>query len=124
MLGASTAAQAASAVMVHGPAFLIPSLHAGGLSLAEAGLVAAAPMAGVCVALIPWGFVTDRRGERLVLLLGLVGAAGFGGVAAPAGSPGAPAAAAGPAGLAAARRNGAPRRGGGGWVPAGGRPGG
>ena len=34
-----------SAVMVHGPAFLIPVLHEReGLTLAQAGLVAAAPM--------------------------------------------------------------------------------
>src|SRR5262249_57222104 len=76
MLAASTLAQASTAVMVHGPAFLIAALHEQlGLSLAEAGLVAAAPMVGVMVALVPWGIVTDRRGERVVLLTGLVGAA-------------------------------------------------
>ena len=32
------------------------------------GLVAAAPMAGVTCALVAWGVVTDRRGERVVLL--------------------------------------------------------
>ena len=47
MLAASTLAQAATAVMVHGPAFLIPALHAGGMSLAEAGLVAASPTISV-----------------------------------------------------------------------------
>jgi sugar phosphate permease len=72
MLGASTVAQAAAAVMVHGPAFLIPALHEQeGLSLAEAGLVAAAPTVGVMLALVGWGWVTDRRGERFVLLVGL-----------------------------------------------------
>ena len=73
MLGASTLAQAATAVMVHGPAFLIPALHARGLSLAEAGLVAAAPTVGVMLTLVAWGAVTDRRGERFVLLAGLAG---------------------------------------------------
>lgn len=73
MLGASTLAQAATAVMVHGPAFLIPALHAQGLSLAEAGLVAAAPTVGVMLTLVAWGAVTDRRGERFVLLVGLGG---------------------------------------------------
>jgi MFS family permease len=83
MLAASTLAQAASAVMVHGPAFLIPTLHQrAGLTLAEAGLVAAAPLAGVMVALVPWGLVTDRRGERVVLLAGLLGAATFGALGA------------------------------------------
>jgi sugar phosphate permease len=72
MLGASTLAQAAAAVMVHGPAFLIPALHdRGGLSLAEAGLVAASPTVGVMLTLILWGAVTDRLGERFVLLTGL-----------------------------------------------------
>ena len=72
MLAAGTAAQAASAVMAHGPAFLIPSLvEQEGLSLAEAGVVAAAPMVGVMCALVAWGVVTDRTGERFVLLSGL-----------------------------------------------------
>ncbi|HEY0952339.1 MFS transporter, partial [Nocardioides sp.] len=71
MLGASTLAQAATAVMVHGPAFLIPTLHAQGMSLTEAGLVAAAPTLGVMLTLVAWGAVTDRRGERFVLLCGL-----------------------------------------------------
>jgi MFS family permease len=86
MLVASTLAQAATSVMIHGPAFLIPALHERGLSLAQAGLVAAAPMAGVMVALVPWGLLTDRRGERLVLLSGLVGCLVFGALAALSGS--------------------------------------
>jgi sugar phosphate permease len=82
MLAASTIAQAAAAVMIHGPAFLIPSLVTDeGLSLAEAGLVAAAPMAGVTCALVAWGLVTDRRGERVVLLAGLTSTALAGAVA-------------------------------------------
>ncbi|MFC6343673.1 MFS transporter, partial [Nocardioides hankookensis] len=61
MLAASTLAQAAAAVMIHGPAFLIPTLHEReGLSLAEAGLVAAAPTIGVMLTLVAWGWVTDR----------------------------------------------------------------
>ena len=76
MLAASTVAQAAASLMIHGPAFLIPTLVTDeGLSLAQAGLVAAAPMAGVTCALVAWGLVTDRRGERLVLLTGLTGTA-------------------------------------------------
>jgi sugar phosphate permease len=73
MLAASTLAQAAAAVVVHGPAFLIPALHARrGMSLAEAGLVAASPTVGVMATLVLWGLVSDRRGERFVLLTGLV----------------------------------------------------
>lgn len=75
MLVASTLAQAASAVMVHGPAFLIPTLHREGMSLPEAGLVAAAPSVGIMLTLAAWGWVTDRRGERFVLLSGLAGTA-------------------------------------------------
>lgn len=76
MLGVSTAAQAGSAVMIHGPAFLIPALHRDhGLTLAGAGLVAAAPIAGVMVALVAWGAVVDRLGERFVLLAGLIATA-------------------------------------------------
>jgi len=120
MLGASTVAQASTAVMVHGPAFLIPSLHAReGLSLAEAGLVAGAPMAGVCLALVPWGIVTDRRGERLVLLAGLVGAAVFGIVAAFSREVVPLALALGLAGVAAASSNVASGRVVVGWFPAG-----
>ncbi|GAB6984180.1 MFS transporter [Nocardioides pyridinolyticus] len=71
MLGASTLAQAAAAVMIHGPAFLIPTLHASGMSLTQAGAVAAAPTLGVMLTLVAWGWVTDHRGERFVLLTGL-----------------------------------------------------
>ena len=82
MLGASTLAQAAAAIMVHGPAFLIPALHAGGLSLPEAGLVAAAPTVGVMLALVAWGAVSDRYGERFALLGGLAATTVFGALAA------------------------------------------
>lgn len=120
MLGASTLAQAASAVMVHGPAFLIPALHDQlGLSLAEAGLVAAAPMLGVMLALVPWGVVTDRRGERLVLLLGLSGATVAGALAALSGSPVLLALGLGLAGLTSASCNVASGRVVVGWFPVG-----
>ncbi len=83
ILGVSFLAQAASAVTVHGPAFLIPALHSHrGMSLATAGLVAAAPTVGVMAALIGWGYVVDVVGERRVLLLGLAGTGGFGVLAA------------------------------------------
>ncbi|MDN7120959.1 MFS transporter [Nocardioides sp. ChNu-153] len=73
ILGAGTVAQAASAITVNGPAFLIPTLHRGeGLTLAQAGLVASAPLAGIMVTLYAWGAVVDRRGERFGLLAGLL----------------------------------------------------
>ncbi len=81
MLGASTLAQASAAVMMHGPAFLIPALcEQRGLSLAEAGAVAAAPMVGVMLTLVAWGLLSDRRGERLALVAGLALTAAAGGL--------------------------------------------
>lgn len=83
MLAASLVAQAASAITAHGPVFLIPALHhRRGMSLAGAGLIAAAPTIGVMVTLIAWGYVVDRFGERRALLAGLVGTTLFGVVAA------------------------------------------
>lgn len=74
MLAAGVLAQLASAVTVHGPAFLIPTLHRDrGLSLAHAGLVVAAPTVGVMLTLVPWGAAADRWGERVCLALGLLG---------------------------------------------------
>ena len=87
MLAASTLAQAAAAVMIHGPAFLIPTLHERGLSLAEAGAVAAAPTIGVMLTLVAWGWVTDHRGERFVLLTGLAATVAAGVAAALSGGP-------------------------------------
>ena len=79
MLGAGTLAQAAATVMNTGPAFLIPSLVSDeGLTLAQAGLVAGAPVAGGACTLVAWGLLCDRRGERLTLLTGLVAAAVLG----------------------------------------------
>ena len=72
MLGVSTAAQAAAAVTIHGPAFLIPALHEQrGLSLPTAALVAGASMFGVMTTLVAWGWIVDRFGEKSTLLAGL-----------------------------------------------------
>ncbi len=72
MLAVGTTAQAASAAMIQGPAFLIPVLHERlGMSLPEAGLVASAPMAGLVCTLVAWGVVVDRRGERFAMVVGL-----------------------------------------------------
>lgn len=72
ILIAGTVAQASSAITLHGAPFLIPALRDEGMSLTLAASVAAAPTLGVMVALVPWGMVTDRLGERFVLLAGLV----------------------------------------------------
>src|ERR1700712_484998 len=82
MLGASVAAQAGASVAINGPAFLIPSLQdTRGLSLTQAGTVAAAPIAGVMVTLFLWGLLVDRIGERRVLLAGLAGTVVLGALA-------------------------------------------
>lgn len=75
-LTATTCAQ----VFINGAAFLIPVLHTDrGLDLAQAGLLSSMASFGLVVALIPWGYVVDRIGERIVLSLGsaLIAAATF-----------------------------------------------
>lgn len=72
MLAVSTLALAASTFTTGGIAFLIPALvDQRGMSLAEAGIIAAAPLAGTMVTLFAWGVAVDRVGERAVLSLGL-----------------------------------------------------
>lgn len=74
MLAVSTFAQAAASVAINGAAFLIPVLvHDGGLSLTQAGTLAALPLVGVLCTLLLWGAAVDRYGERAVLLAGLGG---------------------------------------------------
>ncbi|RNL60484.1 MFS transporter [Nocardioides marmoriginsengisoli] len=75
MLGLSTLGQSASSAAVNGPAFLIPALHHGGLSLATAGLIAAAAIAGSTCTLVLWGAVVDASGERFVLVSSLASSA-------------------------------------------------
>ena len=73
MLAVGVTAQTATTIVTVTPAFLIPLLHTErGLSLAQAGLLAAAPNLGLVLALILWGAATDRWGERVVLVTGLV----------------------------------------------------
>ena len=43
------------------------------LSLGETGVLISASLAGSVVSLVPWGYATDRYGERLVLVAGLGG---------------------------------------------------
>lgn len=72
VLALGVLAQTAGTLVVTAPALLIPYLHANGLSLAQAGLLASAPTAGMVLTLIAWGAVTDRIGERVVIAGGLV----------------------------------------------------
>jgi len=72
MLAIGVGAQVAGTVFVTTPAFLIPLLHLQrGLSLAEAGTLAAAPTLGLVLTLIAWGALADRIGERWVIAGGL-----------------------------------------------------
>jgi sugar phosphate permease len=64
-------AVAAGCAVQYGTPFLIPALLADGLSLAQAGLLAGCPVAGLLITLLLWGVIADRRGERLVLSCGL-----------------------------------------------------
>lgn len=73
LLVVSMFAQVAGTVFVNGAPFLIPYFHLErGLSLVEAGTIAAAPLAGVMVSLVIWGLVVDRVGERTSMAAGLV----------------------------------------------------
>ena len=72
MLGVGVLAQVAGTVFVTAPAFLIPLLHLErGVSLVEAGVLAAAPTFGLVLTLIAWGALADRIGERWVIAGGL-----------------------------------------------------
>ncbi len=71
MLGIGLFATLCANVFINGIAFLIPTLHDEfGLNLARAGLISAMPKFGMVFTLIPWGYLVDRAGERLVLWLG------------------------------------------------------
>ncbi len=72
VLGLGLGAQISGTVFVTAPAFLIPLLHTErGLTLAEAGLLAAVPNIGLVFTLIAWGALADRIGERWVIAGGL-----------------------------------------------------
>lgn len=75
MLGLGMAAQAAATVFLFGLPFLLPELRADtGLPLGRLGILIGCPSAGMLLALIAWGAVADRYGERLVMTIGLTGA--------------------------------------------------
>lgn len=72
ILAVGVAAQATTASFLYGMPFLIPSLQSEhGLSLTQAGLLISAPILGLLLALIAWGAVADRFGERSVMTAGL-----------------------------------------------------
>jgi MFS family permease len=75
VLGLGIAAQAAFAALLQGLAAIGPALRTEyGLSLTEFGVTVGAVTAGATVALIPWGLLSDRIGERLAISAGVLGA--------------------------------------------------
>jgi sugar phosphate permease len=78
VLAAGTFAQAGYTSLLVGLTVLAPALRARyGLSLAEVGIVIAAPNMGSIATLFPWGLAADRFGERAVIAVGLGSAAFF-----------------------------------------------
>ncbi|KAA0918285.1 MFS transporter [Dietzia sp. ANT_WB102] len=76
VLVVATFVAASGSTFVIGVGFLLPHLTtAGGLSLSQAGVLIAMPTIGMATALIAWGWLVDRAGEKLVLVAGSVGAA-------------------------------------------------
>jgi MFS family permease len=73
VLAAGMVAMMAGCAFQFGLPFLIPALRDEGLTLAEAGLLASAPVAGLLATLVAWGVAADRWGERRVLAIGLTG---------------------------------------------------
>src|SRR3954470_4179210 len=76
----------AACAFQYGLPFLVPAFRASGLTLAQAGVLVSAPIAGVLSSLVLWGAITDRVGERRVLLAGLAATAVLLAFASTAGS--------------------------------------
>jgi MFS family permease len=75
VLGVGMLGLVAACAFQYGLPFLVPAFRADGLSLTQAGTLVSAPVFGVLCALVVWGMITDRVGERWVLVTGLSGAA-------------------------------------------------
>lgn len=71
VLAVATFVAASGSAFVVGIAFLLPHLHTAlGMSLSQAGVLVAMPSVGMTLALIAWGWLVDRTGEKLVLSSG------------------------------------------------------
>ncbi|SDI60684.1 Sugar phosphate permease [Actinokineospora alba] len=67
-------AQTGSISLLFGVPFLIPLMReTEGITLTQAGTVAAAPLLGLLATLIIWGALADRFGERLIMTIGILG---------------------------------------------------
>lgn len=77
ILGVATFVAASGSAFLVGVGFLLPHFHSDmGMSLTRAGVLVAMPSVGMALALIAWGWLVDRTGEKLVLVSGSVAAAG------------------------------------------------
>ncbi|WP_406428451.1 MFS transporter [Streptomyces sp. NBC_00147] len=76
ILALGTGAQTAACVFVYGLPYMSDELrHDSSLSLSQVGLVVACPTAGLVLALVAWGALADRIGERIVITAGLTATA-------------------------------------------------
>jgi sugar phosphate permease len=72
ILAVGVLAQASSCSFLYGIPSLVPAMRAAdGLSLAQAGVIVAAPTMGLLLTLVAWGAAADRYGERIVMATGL-----------------------------------------------------
>ncbi|WP_039994045.1 MFS transporter [Gordonia otitidis] len=72
MLACSLIAAMTTAVVVGGVAYLIPALHTQqDMSLAQASVLATVPTIGLMLAIVGWGALLDRYGERTILMISI-----------------------------------------------------
>lgn len=72
VLAAGLLAQLAGSLFIYGIATVLPNIRSEGhASLGQAGLVIAAPAAGLLLSLYAWGALADRIGERVVIVSGM-----------------------------------------------------
>jgi MFS family permease len=77
VLAAGTFAQTTYSAIVFSVAVMAPALRERyDLSLSETGVLLSASLVGSLVTLIPWGFATDRVGERIVLVTSVAACGG------------------------------------------------
>ncbi|MEU5691344.1 MFS transporter [Actinosynnema sp. NPDC020468] len=78
VLAVGALAQGVNAAVFLGLPAITPQLREHfGLTLPQVGVLLGAVNLGTMVALVPWGAVADRRGERLVMAVGGFGSAAF-----------------------------------------------
>lgn len=75
VLVTGTVAMVFTCAYQYGLPALLPGMVRGGLTLLEASMLVAAPIAGLVAGLVAWGAVADRWGERVALGYGMAMAA-------------------------------------------------